>query len=147
MPGVSTATTGRPSGLAVRSGAQAAEVAAGLPSGGSALGVALDVTDPASVQGVWDAAIEQFGRVDVWINNAGVAHTTQHIVDIPPDDVAASAKIPYTVTSTRPTVPNWGMPRRRNPGIKVRRRTATTTAGAESVPCGGSAPSSSSSCS
>ena len=72
-----------------RSGDQAAEVAAALPGTGSALGVGLDVTDPASVQGLWDAASERFGRVDVWINNAGVAHTTQHIVDIPSDDVAA----------------------------------------------------------
>ena len=41
------------------------------------------------MQGVWDTAVDRFGRVDVWINNAGVAHTTQPIVDIPPDDVAA----------------------------------------------------------
>jgi NAD(P)-dependent dehydrogenase (short-subunit alcohol dehydrogenase family) len=72
-----------------RSGEQAAEVAAGLPGTGSGLGLALDVTDPSSVQGVWDAAAERFGRVDLWINNAGVAHTTQNIVDIPSDDVAA----------------------------------------------------------
>lgn len=35
------------------------------------LGVACDVTDPASVQALWDASAARFGRVDIWINNAG----------------------------------------------------------------------------
>src|SRR4051794_948913 len=35
------------------------------------LAVALDVTDPASVQAAVDAAIDRFGRVDVLLNNAG----------------------------------------------------------------------------
>lgn len=32
----------------------------------------LDVTDPQSVQGFADLALEQFGRIDVLVNNAGV---------------------------------------------------------------------------
>lgn len=35
------------------------------------LGIAVDVSDPASVQSLWDSTVAQFGRVDVWINNAG----------------------------------------------------------------------------
>jgi NAD(P)-dependent dehydrogenase (short-subunit alcohol dehydrogenase family) len=35
------------------------------------LGVAVDVTAPDSVQALWDAAAARFGRVDIWINNAG----------------------------------------------------------------------------
>ncbi|MFN8168220.1 MAG: SDR family oxidoreductase [Candidatus Nanopelagicales bacterium] len=72
-----------------RSGEQAAEAAAALGGPGAALGLALDVTDPASVQGAWDRAVERFGRVDLWINNAGVAHTTRTIVDLPSEDVEA----------------------------------------------------------
>lgn len=33
-----------------------------------------DVTDITSVQSLWDAAVQRFGRVDVWINNAGLSH-------------------------------------------------------------------------
>ena len=35
------------------------------------LGVPVDVADPGSVQALWDAAVAGFGRIDVWINNAG----------------------------------------------------------------------------
>lgn len=34
------------------------------------LGRACDVRDPAQVQGLWDAAVERFQIVDIWINNA-----------------------------------------------------------------------------
>ena len=41
-------------------------------AGGSALGVALDVNDPASCQSFIDEALQATGRLDVLINNAGV---------------------------------------------------------------------------
>ena len=41
-------------------------------SGGKALALATDVTNPADVQALVDAAVEQRGRVDVILNNAGV---------------------------------------------------------------------------
>ena len=39
---------------------------------GRRLRVATDVTDPAQVQALVDAAVEQYGRIDVMLNNAGV---------------------------------------------------------------------------
>jgi len=36
-------------------------------------GLACDVTDPVQVQDLWDSAARRCGRVDIWINNAGVA--------------------------------------------------------------------------
>lgn len=49
------------------------EVAAGVhAAGGTALVVTTDVSDIAAVQRLGEAAIERFGRIDVWINNAGI---------------------------------------------------------------------------
>jgi short-subunit dehydrogenase len=41
-------------------------------SGGKALVVTTDVSDPAAIQRLADAAVKEFGKVDVWINDAGV---------------------------------------------------------------------------
>ena len=37
----------------------------------SVLGMACDVTNPAQVQALWDKSVERFGKVDIWVNNAG----------------------------------------------------------------------------
>ena len=37
------------------------------------LGQPCDVTDYAQLQALWDAAQAHFGRVDIWINNAGIS--------------------------------------------------------------------------
>jgi NAD(P)-dependent dehydrogenase (short-subunit alcohol dehydrogenase family) len=37
-------------------------------------GKACDVTDYDQVQALWDFALQRFGRVDIWINNAGQAN-------------------------------------------------------------------------
>lgn len=54
---------------------------------GRAIGIATDVSDLAQVEALWKEAVAAFGRVDVWINNAGVANTTRRIVDIAGADV------------------------------------------------------------
>jgi D-sorbitol dehydrogenase (acceptor) len=45
-------------------------------AGGQALGIALDVRDQAQVRTVVDRAVEQFGGVDILMNNAGVIRIT-----------------------------------------------------------------------
>ncbi len=44
-------------------------------SGGRSLAVAMDVTDPESVQHAVDLTVETFGRLDIMVNNAGVTMT------------------------------------------------------------------------
>jgi NAD(P)-dependent dehydrogenase (short-subunit alcohol dehydrogenase family) len=40
----------------------------------SVAGVACDVTEFEQVQNLWAMSVQRFGRVDIWINNAGIAH-------------------------------------------------------------------------
>ncbi len=47
-------------------------------------GLACDVSDPTQVQALWDHAVQRFGRVDIWINNAGTSHMQAPAWQIPP---------------------------------------------------------------
>ena len=59
--------------LAARSDTLLQELASECENlGGKAIAVATDVTNKESVQELFDAAIENFGDIDVWINNAAV---------------------------------------------------------------------------
>jgi NAD(P)-dependent dehydrogenase (short-subunit alcohol dehydrogenase family) len=46
-----------------------------------------DVSDFHTHQGLWDTAVEAFGQVDIWINNAGIAHSMMMIWELPVQDV------------------------------------------------------------
>lgn len=50
--------------------------------GDSALAVHVDVADSRSVQGMVDAAVAHFGRVDVLVNNAGTTHRPAPAADV-----------------------------------------------------------------
>ncbi|MFJ3202854.1 SDR family NAD(P)-dependent oxidoreductase [Streptomyces sp. NPDC086989] len=59
--------------LAARSGVQLAEVARECRArGGEALAVPTDVSDERAVEALARAAVRRFGRIDVWVNAAGV---------------------------------------------------------------------------
>lgn len=58
--------------VAARHADRVARVVADIEAaGGRALGVPTDVTDRAAVERLADAAVERFGSLDVWVNNAG----------------------------------------------------------------------------
>lgn len=60
--------------LAARSAAVLDEVARGIEAeGGQALAVPTDVADRAQVEALAEAAVARFGRIDTWINDAGVS--------------------------------------------------------------------------
>ena len=53
--------------------------------GERAMAVLVDVTDPASVEGMVAAVLERFGRLDILVNNAGVLGPTAPTEEYPPD--------------------------------------------------------------
>jgi NAD(P)-dependent dehydrogenase (short-subunit alcohol dehydrogenase family) len=55
----------------------------GRASGARLLAVPADVTDPASVRGLFDATREAFGRLDLLFNNAGVGAPAVPMEDLP----------------------------------------------------------------
>ena len=66
----------------VISGRNQAEVEAALAALPGSAGQACDVSDAAQVQALWDLAVARFGRVDIWINNAGFAITHKWTRDL-----------------------------------------------------------------
>lgn len=57
--------------------------------GPHATGLAADVTSREAVQAVWDHAVAHFGRVDVWINNAGVSAPRRPLTEVAAADAEA----------------------------------------------------------
>ncbi len=50
-------------------------------------GSACDVRRQDDVQGLWDLAADHFGRIDFWINNAGLAHPLTYFADFKPGTI------------------------------------------------------------
>ncbi len=49
-------------------------------------GFAASVSDPLHVEALWRFAVEKLGRVDIWINNAGLSHDTDPFWELPVDE-------------------------------------------------------------
>jgi short-subunit dehydrogenase len=50
---------------------------------GQCAGIACDIADKSQVQSLWGCATENFGTVDIWVNNAGLASSRHRVVDLP----------------------------------------------------------------
>ncbi len=62
---------------------QASEKLARSTGRGAVVGVACDVRTPLQVQSLWQTAVDRFGRVDIWINNAGIGHPLTPTWELP----------------------------------------------------------------
>jgi len=65
---------------------------------GEVFGQPCDVRSGEQLQALWDAAIERFGRVDIWINNAALAPNHQMLDQVPSDEIAATVDTNLTGT-------------------------------------------------
>ena len=53
------------------------------------LGRTCEVTDFDQLQTLWDTALSHFGKVDIWINNAGLGHSPRDWWQMPPEEIRA----------------------------------------------------------
>jgi len=53
------------------------------------LGHPCDVSAISQVQSLWDAAHRQFGKIDVWVNNAGLTNSVRKVWEIDPAEAQA----------------------------------------------------------
>ncbi|MDJ0707435.1 MAG: SDR family oxidoreductase [Leptolyngbyaceae cyanobacterium MO_188.B28] len=50
-------------------------------------GYPCDVSVPEQVQALWDESFQAFGKIDIWINNAGVNHPMKSLWELPAETV------------------------------------------------------------
>ena len=63
---------------------------AGVPGAAAPVsGIAADVSDPTEVRRVFDHALETWGRIDIWVNNAGISQGYRPFDELPAEDIAA----------------------------------------------------------
>lgn len=55
---------------------------------GRIIGIACDVGDRIAVQALWDGAVAAFGRVDIWINNAGLTGPKRDVTALTDGEIA-----------------------------------------------------------
>lgn len=72
-------------------------------------GRAVDVSEYTDTQSLWDLAVERFGRVDVWINNAGTSNPQLPLVEQTPEVIAAVARTNLLGTMNGSSVALRGM--------------------------------------
>lgn len=55
-------------------------------SGGRAIAVATDVTQPQALDALADQAVRTFGRLDIWVNNAGGSPIQKPMIELPVEE-------------------------------------------------------------
>jgi 3-oxoacyl-[acyl-carrier protein] reductase len=76
-------------------------------TGASVSGTVCDVSRPQDLQALLDHAVSEHGRVDVWVNNAGISLGLRLHVDTSPEEIAAivDTNLVGTMVASRLVVP------------------------------------------
>lgn len=53
------------------------------------VGVGCDVACRGDIEALWQRSVDRFGKVDIWINNAGISHPRQRAGDLHSRDIVA----------------------------------------------------------
>ena len=56
------------------------------------VGAVCDASELLQLAALWERGTQEFGRVDIWLHNAGFARTGQSFADTTPDDIAAMVR-------------------------------------------------------
>ena len=64
--------------------------------GGRAIAVPTDVTDRVAVEALAHAAVDEFGRIDIWVNNAGGSPIQTPLTQLDPDEWDATIRLNLT---------------------------------------------------
>jgi len=80
------------SGRDPQSVARAVEQLAAEGAADRVSGCACDVADLAAVEALWTHAINRFGSVDIWLNNAGYARTGARFADTTPAEIESMVR-------------------------------------------------------
>lgn len=86
-------------------------------AGGTAVAEHTSVADPAGGRAIVDRAIAEFGRLDILINNAGIARTNE-FTDVVYDDVLASLQV-HLLGAIHLLLPAWQRFREQGAGCVV----------------------------
>jgi len=90
--GCSVVITGRQSSgvdAAVARLQQEESIRAQGAAGDAIAGCVCEIADIGSVQAVWNFAVQRFGRIDIWLNNAGLARTGVSFLETTPSEIEA----------------------------------------------------------
>ena len=71
----------------------AARTEPATPAGAEAVTASVDVTDAAAVDRFCAGVVERFGRIDLWVNNAGVLEPIAPLRDADPAGVATNVEV------------------------------------------------------
>jgi len=83
--------------LAARRTAEIESVAKSIrEDGGQAIAVTTDVTDDDSVEALAQAAVGEFGKLDIWVNNAGGSPIQSKLTQLPREEWDATLRLNLT---------------------------------------------------